>query len=456
MTERAPVIQVPEGGFVKDAVRDWPRLPELYHRHGPVFKVVDAGVPYVFAFSPDATRQVVTRPDLLHTTLEETVSRRAPEDSALRRLGSGIHWVNGARHREQRQLFVPGYHRRQVAAYADIVVRQTERMLARWRVGDERNLYMEMSRLALAFDVEITFGVDSPDDPPPFVPLLLRYSQEIFDVPSDVEFGIRDVPPSLLELAEELEGAVLEHLARVRAGAAPGHGYSMLVQAADETGVMGDRELVGNALSLFLAGHDSVASALASALVLLALHPRVAADLADELHGVLGGAPPRVEELDRLPLLNGVVLETLRLFPPGPWAKRVAVAPAEVGPFAVAEGGLVIYSAYVTHRIPELYPEPQRFRPERWRGASPAPYAFIPFGAGQRQCIGHALALMELRLVLATVLQRHRLSLSPGTVINRGMAAGARRELTMRVYAQDRRFAADPVEGNIRQMVDLD
>jgi len=195
-------------------------------------------------------------------------------------------------------------------------------------------------------------------------------------------------------------------------GAAGGDLLSLLIAARDEEGgEMTDAQVRDEALTLFLAGHETTALALTYALWLLGRHPDRQARLADELRAVLGDRPPGLADLERLRYTEMVLMETMRLYPPA-WALgRRATQEIEVGGFRFPKGAEFIMSQWVVHRDPRRFDEPESFRPERWEGdlAQRLPrFAYFPFGGGPRVCIGNRFAMMEAKLVLAGALQRFR------------------------------------------------
>jgi cytochrome P450 len=194
-------------------------------------------------------------------------------------------------------------------------------------------------------------------------------------------------------------------------------------------------------------------------LLLLSQHPSVAADLHDELVATLRGADPTVEQLARLPLLEAVIKESLRLIPPGPFTWRLAAQPMEVAGHVIPVGTEVLTSIYHTHHMPELYADPQRFDPHRWETLAPGAYEYLPFSAGSRMCLGAAFAMLEIKVVLAMLLQRFRLQFVPRVPIDRYglITIGPRRGLPMQVCHADRQFGTGVggVRGNVREMVDL-
>ena len=265
----------------------------------------------------------------------------------------------------------------------------------------------------------------------------------------------------LLTLAEALEGQILAMIEHKRSSANMGNDVlSLLIRMHDETGAgLTDAELIGQAAVLFGAAHLTTSFSLTWTLFLLAQHPRVALDLADELNGVLRGEVPTVAQLEQLPLLDRVIKESMRVLPASAYSQRINMEPVELGPFRLGKGTVIIFSQYITHHMPELFPEPERFRPERWETIRPSPYAYFPFAAGPRMCLGAPLAGMTMRLTLPAILQRFRLKVVPGTCINGRVSStmlSPASGMPMLVMPPTAAPESSPVRGNIHDMVALD
>jgi len=192
-------------------------------------------------------------------------------------------------------------------------------------------------------------------------------------------------------------------------------------------------------------------------LFLLAQHPRVMEELMAELDQVLAGELPGKEQLEQLPFLECVIKESMRILPPVPFTIRAANRPTTIGPYPVPQGPRVICSHYLTHHMPEIYPEPESFRPERWRTIDPSQYEYLPFSAGPRACIGAMFAMQVLKISLATMLQKFRFKVVPGAridqVVRITMVPG--HGMPMSILPNDRQYEGSPVKGNIREMVTL-
>ena len=196
---------------------------------------------------------------------------------------------------------------------------------------------------------------------------------------------------------------------------------SMLLLAEDEDGKrMTDRQARDELVTLMLAGHETTANTLNWTWMLLAQHPEVEAKLHAELDAVLGGRPPSLEDLPNLAYTEMVVKEAMRLYPAA-WAiSREAIEDVPLRNGTLPRGSVVGVMIYFTHRDPRWWPDPERFDPERFRAENAAAiprYAYLPFGGGPRVCIGNGFAMMEARLLLATIASRYRLELAPGHVV---------------------------------------
>jgi cytochrome P450 len=193
---------------------------------------------------------------------------------------------------------------------------------------------------------------------------------------------------------------------------------ALLLEARDaETGKgMSDQQARDEVLTLLLAGHETTANALSWIFYLLAQHPEAVTALREEYRDALGGRPPRMEDLPQLPRTRMVVEEAMRLYPPVWAVGRHALGTDEIGGFIIPKGAYVILAQYVTQRHPEFWIDPDAFEPERFsdeRSAGRHRYAYFPFGGGPRLCIGNQFAMMEAQLILATILSRHELRLTP-------------------------------------------
>ncbi|KFA93180.1 cytochrome P450 [Archangium violaceum] len=433
-------------------------LSEL-QRHGPLVSLARGSGRHILVFAPEYVQQVLGNPGLF---LSLEPAKNAPPGSSLRRLWTGLGTTNGEVHKKGRRLMLPAFHKKRVEGYRDDMVSLFQRMLDGWRPGETRDVSANMRRVTLLVVTKVLFGLEDEQECLAHGELLSEWFR-LFGSAS-VQLLQHDWPllpyRRVMRISERGEAAIRDLIARKRREGGGGNDVlSLLLEARDEDGgSLSDEELVGHITILFIAGHETTANALTWTLFLLDQHPEVHAALVDELQGTLRGEAPALEQLERLPLLDRVIKESMRLLPPVPLSQRVAAAPFEMGGYSFDAGTELIYSPYVTHRMPELYPEPARFLPERWKTLDPPVYAYIPFANGPRRCIGATLAMMELKLALAMMLQRYRLALVPGSRIDREVliTLSPKHGMPMTVHAQDRRFTRAPWRGNVREMLALE
>lgn len=374
-----------------------------------------------FVTDPDVIRElIVRRPDALHRDPFTT--------NVLRRImGNGVFIAEDRAWQRQRKLVAPAFHAMRVRAYAGTMAGYTREMVGRWAEGQARQLDQDLTQLTLRIIAKTMFNVDLVEDAERIGRLmgaLLETGEAQLDsaypppnwVPTAVN---RRQNAAMRELHDLLRGIVRE---RQASGRDEGDLLSMLVQARDEDGrPMSEAQIIDECVTLVTAGHETTAVALMWAWLLLGRHPEAAARLYEEVDGQLGGQAVTFEKLADLAYTGMVVNETLRLFPP---AFSFGRAPLEDIAFETAsgrhrfpKGSTVIISTMAMHRLPDYFPEPDLFRPERWAAGEPQPpkYAYLPFGAGPRVCLGNMFALMEAQVILATMAQHVRLTPLPGS-----------------------------------------
>jgi cytochrome P450 len=363
-------------------------------------------------------------PDLIEQVLN---SRNFTKHYALRMnrllLGNGLLTSEGDFWLRQRRLIQPVFLRERLSGYAPDMVAFTEKQIASWRDGEVRDLHIEMRQLALAIAAKSLFGADVTGQEEA-IGLALKDAMGTF---SKRFFRVLRIPervptPGNLRIRRAVcrLDAILYGLINQRRAEGPQKDLlSILLHARHENDGtrMTDQQLRDEAMTLFLAGHETTALALAWGCYLLATNLPVMTQLQSELQRVLGGRAPTVADLPNLPYTEMVVQEIMRLYPPAYAIGRQAIDPCTIGGYAVPAGGTVIMSQWVVHRDPRFFDDPERFYPERWADglARRLPrYAYFPFGGGQRLCIGNTFALMEMPLVLATIAQRFRFHRLPG------------------------------------------
>ncbi len=366
---------------------------------------------------PDLVRQIlVEQPEKFH---KPRLVKRAFRPFA----GNGLLTSDGDFWRQQRKLIQPAFHHRQLAAYGDVMVAHTLRMVESFADGEVREIASEMTKLTLSVVVSSLFGSELPSG-------VREIGGSMVAVMDAAAWRINrplHIPPWVPTRRNLRERRVLETLdlmlrVLVRTRRTSGDGrnnddlLSVLLAAVDEdNGVrMSDQQLRDEMMTLFMAGHETTAAALTWTWYLLSRHPEVDAKLIEELHRVLAGRAPAATDLPKLPYAEMVIREAIRLYPPGPLFGREAVEDVTIGGYTLPAGSIVMVNTYALQRDPRFYTDPEQFDPERfrpgWEDRIPR-YAYLPFGGGPRVCIGNGFAMMEARLILATVAQHHKLSL---------------------------------------------
>lgn len=435
-------------------------LRQLHQRYGNLVALTQGRKPFILAFGPALNHALLSRPDLYQNGPGPLL--RLPKGSAVERLFTkSLPVMNGAHHKQQRRLMQPAFHRQSVLGYHDDMVALTQRTLERWRVGGQIDLVLEARQLTQRIAVKTLFGLDDERQLEQ-VGVLLRRTVEATSSALTLlaPVALPGAPyHRMIQLTVQLEAFVRSMIAQKRAMPESSDVLATLVHVRDEDqDQLSDDELISHVFALFVAGHETTSNALTWIVFLLNQHPQIAADLLDELDGTLHGDAPMAEQLrspETLPLLDGVIKESLRLLPPAIIGLRMAAAPCDLGGYAIPQGANVIYSEFVTHRLPELYSEPDRFKPERWATLERSLYEYLPFGAGPHMCIGAGFATHELKVMLAMLLQRYRLAVLPGATIATNVSMRPTRGMPVRVFAQDRQFARVPVRGMINRLVEV-
>jgi cytochrome P450 len=369
---------------------------------------------------------VLNHPDAIEEVLV-TQSKNFIKHFALRvnrlLLGNGLLTSEGDFWLRQRRLIQPAFVRQSVLGYADVMVAYTERLLAGWRDGEAHDLHADMTRLTLEIAAKTLFDADVAGDARDVGEALAvahsRYESRIVGVYPLPRWLPTPGNRRLFRAIARLDEVVYRFIAQRRGGDAGRRDLlSLLLHARDEEGgQMTDQQLRDEAMTLFLAGHETTALALSWTGYLLAQHPEAHGRLLEELRSVLGGRSPAAADLPRLEFTEQVVLESMRLYPPVYAFGREAVHDCEVMGYAVPAQTTVFMSQWALHRDPRWFHEPEKFDPARWAGglAGRLPkFAYFPFGGGPRVCIGNTFAMVEAVLVLATLAQRFRFELVPG------------------------------------------
>ena len=386
---------------------------------------------------PRGTAFVASHPDAVRRILLDNRANYTKQtrgfDTLRAFLGQGLLTSEGSFWRKQRRIAQPAFHHAHLQRFATSMVEAAEDLARLWetRARDGRTFDVadDMMRVTLRIVGECLFATDPSHESSVIGPevevLLQRFATRITSpiaLPLSWPLpGNRSVRRAIQRLHAVVDEMIAERQRDPRQGAADLLELLMTTEDADTGERMSARQLRDEVLTLLVAGHETTAAALGWTFVLLARHPEIDRRLEEELRG-LGDDPLTVADLQRVPFVGQVIHEALRLYPPAWIVARHIAADDELCGVKVGAGQLAIVSPWVTHRRPDLYPDPERFDPDRFRPeAGPAggfsKFAYIPFGGGPRICIGNGFALMEAQLVLATLRRRFRVTLAPGASI---------------------------------------
>lgn len=401
-------------------------------------------------FGDSAHAFLLAHPEHIHEVLVEKAdsfhkagSYKDEKRGLARILGNGLVTSDGDYWRRQRKLMQPAFHSRRIEAYADTMVQKTLEMMQHWNNKATLALSEEMTRLTLSIVAKSILDTDVTDE--------AEHIAETVTVFQKLAFGVDIFPlwfttPTHVrqQLVEKRMNNIVHRLIAERRKDLADRGdlLSMLLLASDEDGQgMSDTQIRDEVVTLFLAGHETTATALTWIWYLLAKHPEVEKQLHEELDHVLQGQPPKLAELKQLPLTEQIVKEAMRLYPPIWNMSRQAIADVEIAGYMIPKGSEVTIVSYVMHHDPRWWDEAERFVPERFgpeKEKQIPKMAYLPFSTGPRVCLGNHFAMMEAQLILATMAGRYRLSLPNGYVAQMQplIALRPRNGLEMRLKAR--------------------
>ncbi len=337
-------------------------------------------------------------------------------------VGNGLLTSDGNFWRRQRKLIQPTFHTRQIESYAETMVELARRTADQWRGLPEVDVDDAMMKLTLAIVSKTIFGSDLSSEAEQIGAALNVLQHTAGNPPLLPSWIPTPRQQRQADALRQLDAIVYRLIAERRQDRGE-HGdlLSLLMDARDDDGQgMSDKQVRDEAVTIMLAGHETTANALNWTWYLLAQHPEVEARLHAELDTVLAGRAPTLADLRQLPYTDMVAKEVMRLYPPAYGISRVATQATRLGDYDVPKGTVLNLFTYGNHRNPAQWPQPERFDPERFSPENEKQiprYAYMPFGGGPRVCIGNSFAMMEARLLLATLAQRYQLRLAPGQVV---------------------------------------
>jgi cytochrome P450 len=369
----------------------------------------------VFLNHPDYIREVLVVQN------DNFVKERTVRRSKML-LGEGMITSEGAQHRAQRQVAQPAFHRQRIPEYADTMVGEAARMRDQWRHGEERNIAIDMMHLTLNVVSETLFATDLRDEVHELADAINRIMglyNFLVMLPA-AEWLVHVRPPGLaafVRARKRIDAVAHRMIEAHRQHHSDGSSLLDLMLAdSPDRSPASEKSLRDQVITIFLAGYETVANALAWTWYLLSQNPHCERRFHEEIDRELQGRLPAYEDVPRLRYVEMVMAESMRLYPPA-WAMgRYALNDFQLGEFFLPAKTTVLMSQFITHRDPRFFPDPLRFDPERFTPeakARRAKFTYFPFGAGFRQCIGESFAWMEGVLLLATLGQKWKLRLVP-------------------------------------------
>ena len=425
-------IPGPKGHYLLGSLPDIQRdrvqfLVDLRRNYGDIVRIKLGPYEAVVIFHPDAIQHVLV-------DNQSNYSKETRTYASLKHIvGNGLISSNGDFWLRQRRLMQPAFHDKKIAPLSELIVMQTQTTLDHLEKAAENglavNISTEMMNLTMRVATQALFGKLVQD-----VNGILGETIQLLISDTAFRFEHPFYPPvwfpaprnrKFSAALKRLDEVIYEIIADRRKN--PGRQKDLLdlmMQATLEENEaaggssqkMNDRQLRDEAITLFLAGHETTAVALSWTLYLISQHPEVEARLRQELDDVLGGRTPTLEDLPRLEYLRMVRDESMRLYPPAWLTERKALGEDELCGYHIPAGTTLGITQFVTHRHPGFWDNPDIFDPERFsteRSTGRHSYAYFPFGGGRRQCIGKNLALLETHLTLAMLLQRFKFDLQP-------------------------------------------
>lgn len=425
-----------------------------------VFRPTRESTSTVFALSPDAARDVLTESEIFLGG-----EFRAPK---------GLEWMNGSmvsargeRRRKRRAVMATAFTRDHLKSYLPEIVAQTDRLLCRWRERRQIDLAGDMYDLASRIASICFFGEQPIEDEPEdretnIARLVRRFSRYLTSPLAAVSVPIPGTPYRQLRMyGEKVQNALSAKIERKRNSKKTGDDIlAMMIASREEQDVrLTDREILGDAVALFLAGHDVPANAITYCLLLLSQHPDILAQVVAELDNEVEGDAPTYEQLWRLPVLDRVIKESLRVLGPTLLILRQAAETGRILEYSIPVGTEVMVCPYVIHKDPAIWDDPLAFRPDRWIECKPSTFEYLPFSYGARQCLGASFAELMMKLVICKVIRTVRLTPRSGTKVDFSctFVISPKRSIPMRVRPQDRRFGESRTQlsGQISELVDF-
>ena len=402
-------------------------LQQMQRTYGNMATIYVGKNPAVMLFRPEHVRYVLVEHPR-HFTNRGVLQGQRNSDNGTTSDGNaseGLLTIDGEKHRQQRRAVQPAFHKKQVEGYATIMQQYTRELLKTWHPGDTVDLSRAMQELTLRIVSKCLFSIDLSSRLGPLsdafdgiIGSSTSMAEDLLNIRIDnpiTGYGKR------MAASRQLDMLIYTLIAQRRDDNRDYHDVlSMLMsaQATEEPGTkLTEKQIHDHILTFLAAGHETTAIALVWTFYLLSQYPQVRIKLQDEIRTVLAGHEPTLDDLAKLPYLDWVLNESMRLYPPAWLQLRFVAKESEIDGVRLPVGTMIALSQWVVHRLPDIWEDAETFKPERWDPANEQqipPGAYFPFGGGPRTCIGMPLAQLEARLILTSILQHYTPQPPPG------------------------------------------
>jgi cytochrome P450 len=420
----------------------------------PVMLVIKPRRTILVAIGPAFNSEVLGNPAAWRPV---NIGPGGKKNSAARRLSMGIIRMTGERHAYYRRLLLPPLQRRSIDANGSKLVNLARESVGNWPVGQPIDLWANVRRLTRTFAIGVLFGDDREYGYPISDMITEAIQHNLSWKTAAFQIRIPGTPyDRMMRLTENAERRILAWAGCKRGNLDERDLLSIIVNKPDENGCpASDQSIVGHTPTLFGAAYETCQNAMIWTLILLDQHPEIARDLYSEIQQCFSGGEADYEQLMQLPLLDAVIKESMRILPPVPQQFRVAQHETTIGGIDVKKGTRVLLSPFLTNREPDLYPNPDCFRPQRWAAISPTPYENLVFSAGPRSCPGYAFGIAMLKVGIATIMSHYRIAFPLGTQIDYQVriALSPKDKIPAVLARQDGVFAASAIGGTVRTIV---
>ena len=395
-------------------------LQRLQRIYGNMATIYFGKNPAVLLFRPEYIRYVLVENP--HDFSNRGVLRN---DSNGGFASEGLLTIDGEKHRQQRRAVQPAFHKKQIESYASIINQYTQELLKTWYPGDRLDMSRAIQELTLRIVSKCLFSIDLSNQ---LSPLSDAFDGVIGSSTSMAEdlLNIRIDNPitgygKRMAATRQLDMLIYTLIAQRRDDDRDYNDVLSLLMSAqsgeEPDTKLTEKQIHDHILTFLAAGHETTAITLVWTFYLLSLYPQIRIKLQDEIRSVLAGQEPTIDNLAKIPYLDWVLDESMRLYPPAWLQMRFVAKETEIDGVKLPVGTLLVLSQWVMHRLPEIWQDAEVFKPERWNPANEQhipPGAYFPFGGGPRTCIGMPLAQLEAKIILASILQNYTPQPIPG------------------------------------------